>query len=326
MSGVQWDNSRSLEIIRRLPDGAPRKQFLVFVVPDGKKVSPLSQLEQAQRNFDIAARFYRDPSANEGLLEKAEFVMTGGLSKFHAAALFIEQCGLEDAYDGYLFLDGDLEFNSADLSDFLSFVHAAGLDLAQPSLTRDSYCYWKVAYHRPGYLFRETSFVEVMAPYLSRAALASTIGTFKQSISTYGLDLVWPSLVGSTAIAVVDAFQIRHYDKVDHTSGKFYQYLRSIGVDLDEEERLILEHYGVTPEHPHSRRGYFWRRRPLFESQPRALCSVPLDGPERVTERQIYIDILMLLAKRRSFRFENELGARVGSYARGNRIGRGTGR
>lgn len=320
MSGSRWTNSSSLEVIKRVPEGVPRKPFLVFLVPDGQKVSPLSRLDPTARNFDIAARFYREPGCNRELLDNAEYVMTGGLSKFHSAALFIEECGLHDAYEGYLFLDGDLEFDARELSCFLSFVHAARLDLAQPSLTRDSYCYWRVAYHRPGYIFRETSFIEVMAPYLSRAALARTFETFTRSISTYGLDLVWPSLIDSSAIGVVDAFQIRHREKVDHNSGSFYQYLRSIGVDLDEEERNILDEYKVTPEHPHSRRGYFWRRRHPLSSRPPTLCSVQLAGPEKASENQFLLDVRMLVARRGNSRIEGELAARIGAYIRGNRI------
>ncbi len=249
--------------------------------------------------------------------------MTGGLSKFHAAALFLDIIRLQEPYDGYLFLDGDLEFDPEQLSNFLSFVKAAQLDLAQPAVTRDSYCYWKMAYHQPGYIYRDTSFVEVMAPYLSRTALMKALPTFTKSISTYGLDLVWPSLVGNKAIGVVDAFQVRHRDRVDHASGSFYRYLKSIDVDLDEEERLILAEYGVTPERAHSRRGYFWKRQwPLFGS-PSALVSVPLSGPERETSRQFLVDLAMRAARMRPGRYERpepDLAKAISPYLSGDRI------
>ena len=286
-------------------------------------VSPLLMRTKTHRNFDIAVRFYDDPAANEGFLDEADYVLTGGLSKFHASALFLQACKLQNAYEGYLFLDGDLEFDASRLDDFLSLVHAVGLNLAQPSVTRDSYCYWKMAYHQPGFVFRDTSFVEVMAPYLSRMALMKALPTFTKSISTYGLDLVWPSLVGNNAIGVVDAFQVRHRDRVDHASGSFYRYLKSIDVDLDEEERLILAEYGVTPERAHSRRGYFWKRQwPLFGS-PSALVSVPLSGPERKTDMQFLIDLAIRASRMRpgrEVRLEAELEKAISPFLSGGGI------
>jgi hypothetical protein len=180
-----------------------------------------------------------------------------------------------------------------------------------------------MAYHQPGYVFRDTSFVEVMAPYLSRWALSKALPTFTKSISTYGLDFVWPSLVEKRAIGVVDAFQIRHRDPVDYASGRFYKYLQSIDVDLDEEERLILAEYGVTRERAHSRRGYFWKRQWPLSGNPPALVSVPLDGPERKTERQRLIDLAIRVARmppRCRERPEPELAKAIRSYLSDSRI------
>ena len=318
---LRWRNSDAVEFVASPPVArSPPRKFLVFVVPRSDMASPLLSLLNRDRNFDVAVRFYETPGKNESFLNGAEFVMTGGLSKFHAASQFLEEYQLEGAYEGYLFLDGDLEFNASQLSAFLAFVNAANLDLAQPSVTRDSYCYWKMAYHQQGFVFRETSFVEVMAPYMSRFALSKLLPTFEKSISTYGLDLVWPSLVGNKAIGVVDAFQVRHRDRVDHASGSFYRYLKSIDVDLEEDERLMLAEYGVKREQAHSRRGYFWRRQwPLFGG-PSALVSVPLGGPERKTNEQFLIDLAMRAARMRRGRLEGELEMAISPYLSGNRI------
>ena len=318
---LRWRNSETVEHVASPPVARPLpRKFLVFVVPRSDIASPLLNLMNRERNFDIAVRFYEAPGRNESFLGGAEFVMTGGLSKFHAASQFLDICRLEDTYEGYLFLDGDLEFDAAQLDHFLSFVHAAKLDIAQPSVSRDSYCYWKMAYHQPGYVFRDTSFVEVMAPYLSRSALLKALPTFTKSISTYGLDLVWPSLVGNNRIGIVDAFQIRHRDRVDHTSGNFYKYLKSINVDLDEEERLILAEYGVTPDVAHSRRGYFWKRRWPLSTEPPALVSIPLNAPEKKTAKQILIDLAMRRARWGSGRAEQELATAISPFLVGDRI------
>lgn len=292
-----WCNSDSLRILSSA--GAERSQsrkFLVFLVPRKDMESPLLKVSVEDRNFDLAVRFYEEPGLNQNFMGKADFVMTGGLSKFHAASQFLKCPIVKPDYEGYLFLDGDLEFDAARLSCFLEFSLAAGLDLAQPSVTKDSYCYWSMAYHQPEYVYRQTSFVEVMAPYLSRASLARLLPTFSQSISTYGLDLVWPSLIDSNQIGVVDAFQVRHREKVDHNSGNFYKYLKSIGVDLDEEERNILADYGVTPDQAHSLRGYMLKRKWFQHDNGVSLVSVPLYEMEKRSDRQWVIDLLMWLA------------------------------
>ena len=297
MKNNEWCNSRSLKVLSVPGCARPQhRKFLVFVVPQKGMESPLLSRWTKDRNFDIAARFYEEPGSNERLLEMADFTMTGGLSKFHAASQFLELSDLRAYYEGYMFLDGDLEFDAEQLSDFLDFCYGARLDLAQPSVTRDSYCYWKMAYHQPSYVYRETSFVEVMAPYISRTALAQVLPTFSQSISTYGLDLVWPSLIKSKQIGVVDAFQMRHRERVDHASGGFYKYLRSIGIDLDEEERRILASYGVIREQAHSRRGYLLKKKRMNSNDKISLASVPLYEIEKKTERQWIIDICMRLA------------------------------
>ena len=316
----RWRNAEEIEQLVARGLTSPRRKFLVFVVPQSDMASPLLSALSATRNFDVAARFYDAPGQNEAMLNGAEYVITGGLSKFHAASLFLRKFDLVEAYEGYLFLDGDLEFDSSQLSQFLSLAHAVGFSLAQPSVTRDSYCYWNMAYHQPGYIFRDTSFVEVMAPYLSRAALSKALPTFTQSISSYGLDLVWPALVGNESIAVVDAFQIRHRSTVEHASGRFYKYLKSIGVDLDEEERLILQKYGVTPEPAHSKRGYFWKKRWTFSKEAPELLSVPLYSPEKGTQRQLLIDLAMLRARWTNAKVEGTLKTAIEPFLTCSRV------
>ncbi|MFO1131820.1 MAG: hypothetical protein U1E16_07415 [Hyphomicrobiales bacterium] len=300
-----WGNGRSLELVsQRGGLSTTRRQFLVFVVPSGGVASALYGKLDGERNFDIAVRLYEPPGLNEKLLEGAEFVMTGGLSKFHAAALFIAKCNLQEAYDGYFFLDGDLEFDAGQLSQFLTLVHAARFDLAQPAVTRDSYSYWRMAYHQPGFLFRETSFVEVMAPYMSRAALTALFPTFERSISSYGLDFVWPSLLGNGRIGVVDAFQVRHTERVDLESGAFYRYLATLGINPVEEGRRLELEYGIRKVRPHSRRGYI-RRNPDGSSP--FIVSVPLPHPERFTRSQAAIDVAMKAFSKGPSRPESEL-------------------
>lgn len=307
---IAWSNDDRLTILASPHPSAAARRFLVFVVPRADRPSPLLKVMSSDRNFDVAARFYDHPGSNTALAEQAEFVMTGGLSKFHSASLFFTQCPAALGYDGYLFVDGDLAFDGARLGDFLAFSHALDLDLAQPAVTRDSFCFWHMAYVQPRFLYRETSFVEVMCPYFSRRALSLTRASFARSISSYGLDLVWPSLVGSSRIAVVDAFQIRHAETVDLSSGPFYRYLQSRGIDPEADECRMLAEYGVAPHRAHSRRGIF---RP--DGGP-TLRSVPLFGPERLSTHQRLIDFAMAVMRAGPSRLESARVASLGPLVR----------
>jgi hypothetical protein len=306
LKGAKWANEGRLKLLATRVDAREDRRFLVYVVAQSSRRSPLLAIADHTREFDLAVRFYESPGANSLLAEEAEYVMTGGLSKLHSAAAFLKMCNLENRYDGYLFLDGDLEFDASQLGRFLSLARAAKLDLAQPSVTRDSYSYWEMAYNQPNFLFRETSFVEVMAPYMSRNALTRLLQTFARSISSYGLDFVWPSLLDDGKIGVVDAFQIRHADRVDLEGGAFYRYLATLGIDPIEEGRRLLSEYGVRKVHPHSRRGYMTRAASR-SSKGAAVISVLLPQVERLTRSQFTIDFAMNLASRGPARTEAEL-------------------
>ena len=280
-----WDNAKAITVVRR-PERVAFRRFLVFLVAAEGVSHPLLGKLLDDRAYDLAVRFYGPPGVNAGFLDAADYVLTGGLSKFHAAAQFLEQCRLIGRHEGVLFMDGDLRFDPAALQSFLERASAAGFSLAQPALSRDSFSYWKMPYHHAQFAYRETSFVEIMCPFLSDTALRKLLPTFTQSISGYGLDLVWPTLLPGQRIGVVDSFEIQHKEMVDMKGGPFYRYLSTLGIHPHEEESRLLEIYGVQRHQPHSRRGYMIRS----DDGSRQISSVPLFGPERFTGSQLLID------------------------------------
>ena len=94
-----------------------------------------------------------------------------------------------------------------------AFFHAYRLCLAQPALTQDSYCTWKLLRQDPSCHLRFTQFVEIMAPLFSRPALGVCAASFSESSSGWGLDWLWPRLcneAGLDRIAVIDATPVCH--------------------------------------------------------------------------------------------------------------------
>jgi len=226
------------------PGHAPRR-FLVFVRSGATPVpQPRWDLAGPARSFDIIANFFAPPAEGCWLLESADYVTSGGWSKFSAAKQLLS-AELLERYAGVLLLDDDVETHF-DPGAFGAWVSQQGIDLAQASLTADSVAGHRVCMNHPSCAWRETNFVEVMAPYFTQALLRAAIADFDRSISTWGLDVLWGARYGrSHKLAVVDLFTMAHRRPSDLASGAFYQYLRSIGVDPVQELAGILRTLGL---------------------------------------------------------------------------------
>ena len=266
-------NGAKVTLLRR-PEGRPERltrRFLVFVAATHQVRPFLGSPLESNRNFDVAVRYYQQPQADDRLVHDSDYVLTGGLSKFHAAKQFIEQTGALSRYDGFLLLDGDVSFEGRDMERLLLLAESWGFAIAQAGLTPDSHYSWEITLARKAFQYRETSFVEVMAPYVSRQALGAIIHTFDQSISSHGLDRVWPHLLHGQRIGIIDAIRMRHAMPIDRKQGAFYTYLKSIGVDEGKEQRHVLQRYQVSKVRPYDLAGY--RHAP---EHPASLERIPL--------------------------------------------------
>lgn len=244
-------NSEDLKIVRK-PHVTRRN--LVFIRSGSAGLCPLKEDNfGAERNFDIAVNYYAAPEVHSVLFNRADFVIGGGLSKFHAAKLFLLETGLHNQYEQTMFVDEDITFNFQ-LDDFFSLCHENGFSLAQPSLTSGSHVSFPITLNHPALIYRTTNFVEVMAPLFSREFLNKVINEFDLSISTWGLDIYWGHILESGGVAaVVDRFQMTHSKPKDDTNGAFYKYLRSRNIDPSVEiknvfERLGIADYVITPK------------------------------------------------------------------------------
>lgn len=114
-------------------------------------------------------------------------------------------------YKAVWFPDDDLLVNAHDINRLFGFMLAFDLALAQPALTMDSYFSHSSLLVQQHTALRITNFVEVMAPVFSAQALSRLRHTFRQSPSGWGLDNLWPNLLGKgDTIAVIDAVAVVH--------------------------------------------------------------------------------------------------------------------
>ena len=130
-------------------------------------------------------------------------------------------------YQAVALLDDDLEPAGCTWTDIFTLFARSGLSIAQPALTADSSASKPVTYQRPGVLYRETDFVEVMAPIFRGALLEQLVPHFLEERNGWGLEALWP---GHAPIGILDATPIRHARPVgtSHSLG---------GLGVDPERR-----------------------------------------------------------------------------------------
>lgn len=115
-------------------------------------------------------------------------------------------------YDHVAFPDDDIEITWGGMNELFSVAAEHRLALCQPALTADSFISHAITRQQPGQRLRYTNFVEVMVPVFSKAALARCAGSFLLSPSAWGLDFIWPQILGGHRhrVAVIDAVGVRH--------------------------------------------------------------------------------------------------------------------
>jgi hypothetical protein len=129
-------------------------------------------------------------------------------------------------YDRVWLPDDDLATNLRDINRLFEICDEYGLQIAQPALTKASFVTHHVTRQHRGSQLRFTTFVEIMAPLFKREALAICAPTFENSQSGWGLDHVWPRLLGlpRTGMAVIDEIAVTHTRPVaanyDRTSAR----------------------------------------------------------------------------------------------------------
>lgn len=164
------------------------------------------------------------------------------------ADLLAERPELIDRYSAFWFPDDDLDADTLTLNRMFALFHGLQLKLAQPALTRDSYFSWPQLLQRPEYLLRQMSFVEVMAPLFTRDSLRRCLASFGDSRSGWGLDWVWPQLLGGSGdgrVAVIDATPVKHTRPV---GGGGDLYKNNPELDPANDSRRLTAEAGLSVE------------------------------------------------------------------------------
>ena len=116
------------------------------------------------------------------------------------------------AYEQIWLPDDDLQTSWRDINRLFEICRRYELQLAQPSLKSNSFVNHPVTAQQPEYILRHTNFVEAMCPLFSRDALKLCLPSFNGAVLGYGLDHIWPRLLGMvhTRMAIVDDVTVAH--------------------------------------------------------------------------------------------------------------------
>ena len=162
------------------------------------------------RSWDFCISFFGNPD-NAGQDPVAEYqVLQAANHKYHAIYDLFHASSPFWGYERFAFPDDDLMMSWKDINEMFAICSRYDLLLAQPAVT--GYITHPIVRPNPSNILRFTSFVEPLAPWFSREALRLCAPTFPGTLSGYGLDHIWPKLLGEpqNRIAIVDKINFEH--------------------------------------------------------------------------------------------------------------------
>lgn len=232
------------EVQRYDPGPSGPRRNLVFL-QNRRSPRTAGWLREPNRSYDLWVNYY-DPRA---VTPRAGDLVSNQVgTKFTAIAhLYESHRELFDGYDYVWLLDDDIELTGRQIEAAFHHARVAGADLAQPSLTHDSYCVWSALHHRPGSRWRQVSTVEIMMPIYSRAMVAELFPHFRRSVSGFGLDLLAGKICaerGGTAV-VIDEVVARHGQKIDQAGGAYYKFLRANDINAKAELWHLVQEFDL---------------------------------------------------------------------------------
>lgn len=171
-------------------------------------------------------------------------------------------------YDYVWLPDDDIAVTPDAINRMFEVAASAGLDLFAPALDEGSYYAHFIAMRNKSFFGRRVGFVEIMIPAFSRPALERLLPTLSEGDTGWGwgLDSVWPKVLGYQNVGIIDAITVSH--------------TRAVGVMRDEDLRRrvheesdrLLAKYECKQEHV------------TFEAFGEDLQSLDLTPQELLTE------------------------------------------
>jgi hypothetical protein len=199
---------------------------------------------KAEKEFDLCLLFYHEQINNPKLYEEAEYFFHLKGFKYHMLHELLTSVRPEwlQQYDYFYFLDDDIDIDTRQINVMFTLSRALNASITQASLSRDSYCSWPFFKQKNNSFCRFVGQIEVMAPLFERSALSACLPSFIGNRSSWGVDSVWPKILGypKDKLVVFDTVTMKHTAPVG--GGELYQ---KIGVDPQVEWTAITQQYNA---------------------------------------------------------------------------------
>jgi hypothetical protein len=229
-----------------MPETDRRPRNLVFCRVGDGSLHRSWMGDPATRSYDVWLDYYgADDARYAG--DPARLTVTRDLFKIQRIAQIVRDH--RDAlagYDAIWFPDDDLQATPETVDRLFEIFHALDLLVAQPALADGSHYSHAITLENREFSVRFTNYVEPMAPVFSRPALEACWMTFAESISGWGIDYVWPKLLGEPRdrLAIVDAASVLHTRPVGVSA-----WYRSLKLDPMAELVATAARHGVALPH-----------------------------------------------------------------------------
>jgi hypothetical protein len=171
-----------------------------------------SEWIQGKPNFDLVLLYYGDNLEKAGsYLKDTPHVYASKGFKWWLIKAFIED-NLEwfSQYEYIWFPDDDLKITTEDINKLFETAKQYDLYICQPALL--GYASHQITVPQEDSLLRYTNFVEVMAPLMNLKTALQLKETFDVNYSSWGLDSIWPYLLGNPTdkVAIIDSIKMVH--------------------------------------------------------------------------------------------------------------------
>ena len=180
-----------------------------------------------------------------------EFRQSGALSgtKFTSFYSLLEKYPhILEPYEYILLLDDDVFYQNGDISRLFSIVQQNGWEIAQASLSTDSFCSFQVFFNPNRNGWRQVNGVEIMMPIYSTRILGIIKQLIGESISGWGFDAALSMLAARQGFraAVVDDILAQHTKPINADIGQYYQMLHRAQIYPEIEFTHQQVKYGFT--------------------------------------------------------------------------------
>ncbi len=223
------------------------RRNLIIVCAGDQSIHPGWIDPDRRRDFDLFVSYYG--TTPDRFRAQAEYYRaeTGPRWPAHER-ICREQWAIVEHYEYVAFACDDLAAPQATWNALFRACRRYGLDLAQPAI--EGHPTHAITQPQPGCVLRYTNFVEIMCPVFGRATLQRLRGTFGQSVSGWGLDFLWGSLLPCPdfRVAIIDSIRVRHTRPKGGASLR--PVLAGLGIDPGEELARLRATHGLVSAEP----------------------------------------------------------------------------